>query len=218
MVNKFKIDIKEFQKLHRKDVCSGCPKRLPCAAVNSICELITPCQICEMREKCYSLCPQMEAYLQRGVKGLPNTISFNENIRVLPKQESVREQKMYSTDIPWPAIPERDREIITDHFKESMTYSEVAKKHGISKGRAYKIIHGYGGKRQGAIAILRKYKEYQGLYKKYGKYIPQVYAEILKEYFVEYKTLRRISQTKQETKRATEIRFKKAKQLIDKFK
>lgn len=217
-MSKFKIDIKKFKKLYRPDVCSGCPKRIPCANLNSICELVTPCSVCEIRDTCTSLCPQMEAYLQRGVRGQPSTVPLSPNVDFSTKEENIRKQKMDIDNIPWEALPKKSRNIVIDHFKNGMTYSEIAKKYNISKGRAYKIVHGYSGKRQGSVDILRKYKTYQDLYNTFGHLIPKQFAEILKEYFIEYKTLKQISQEKQELKRTVELRFKKAKQLIDKFK
>lgn len=217
-MSKFKVDIKEFKRLYKKDVCSTCPKRIPCGTLDSICELVTPCQVCEIRDECKSLCPQMSAYLNRGVKGQPSTVPFSNNIDFSIEEESIRKQKLTLDDVPWEAIPEKAREVVIDHFKNGLTYSQVAKKHGISKGRAYKIVHGYGGRRQGAIDILKKYKTYQVLYKRFGHLIPKNHAEILKEYFIDYKTLKQISEEKGEAKNTTQTRFRKAKKLIDKFK
>jgi len=216
-VAKTKKEIRAFKARKRSDVCSSCPKRLPCFHVDSICDLVTPCIACEIRNQCTSLCLQMKSYLTRGKSTSPQTTQYHDIFDYSEEEGSTSSRKKPKlSDLPWQAIPKRNREIILDHFHKSMSYKDIAAKYKISKGRAYHIVHGYG-KRKGALDILQSYKKYQDLYKAYGHYIPKLYSETLKQYYMEYKSVEQISKKKGETKHAVWYRLRKARELIGKF-
>lgn len=212
-------EIQDFKNIKRVDVCSSCPKRLPCSHADSICDLVTPCMVCEIKDQCTSLCRQMQSYLGRSHSTSPKTVKYHDIYDYSPPKEEThtRKQKLHLKDIPWGAIPQRNKDIILDHFQNGKSYKEIAKKYGISKGRAYHIVHGYG-KRKGALDILRHYKEYRDLYKAFGQYIPKLYSETLQEYYMEYQSIEQMAKKRGIIKHAVWYRLRKARELIGKFK
>ena len=215
----------EFKSKFRLDVCSGCPKRVPCALADSICELVTPCSVCEIRDTCTSLCNQMKAYLSRGNKKSVDTTQFDPNEQTedfysfqhLKNQQEVtiERDKFSFTDIPWDAISERDANIVKKHFVEDKNYNEIAKELNISAVAVYHVVRG-GPNRKGVLAKLKEFATQRRLLKKYGPYLSTSVYNTLKDYYIHCKSLRDLKKL-DETAKEVYYRLKKAQTLLQKF-
>ena len=171
---------KKYKEDFRKDVCFQCPKRMPCALYNSICELVTPCVVCEIKDTCTSLCDQMEAYIQRGnvrehaipfsrvrvpmlvtdgaggARDGDNLLSYLTEQHIKNKADKGTRGAIFSAKhIPWGAISEKAENFIIEHFINNKTYEEIADKYKVQRSVVYHTIHG-GPKRKGALHTLKK--------------------------------------------------------------
>lgn len=217
----------EFKEKNRQDMCSGCYKRLPCAKMESICELVTPCSACEIRTSCTSLCSQMKAYLNRGRQKSMEFTLFNESIQTeefysflqyladQPANIAVADIPFRASDLPWQAIPEQHAQMVKDHFLNGETYQEIAEKNNLSYSTVYVIIQGKGDKR-GALEILYEFTKYRILHRKFGKYLPKEPRETLRQYYWECrspKEMQKIGESDREVYR----RIEKARKLLEKY-
>lgn len=216
---------KVFKIQYRQDVCTHCPKRQPCADADGICELVTPCAVCEIRDSCTKLCPQMRAYIERGNKKTLPTVPFS----LSPKMEdifsyqhmqneacvTIERDKLTMNDIPWGAISERDKMIIKEHFLFGKSYEEISKEQNIPAATIFTAIQG-DKKRDGALEKLREFAEYQRLLKKFGRFLSTIYRDILVQYYCNFKTIEEIKKIDENVSSAY-YRLKKAKKLIMKF-
>lgn len=195
-----KLTEKEFKKLYRKDECSKCPKRIPCGIMDGICPLVTPCVVCEIKDTCTSLCDQMSAYLNRGVRGNPEMVTFDEELTALydlktEDEEAINRERLTYDDIPWEILSSRDKQILIDHFYFNKGYEQISKDYSISVARAHHIIHGSStNASKGGIDKIKEHFEYQQLYNKYEKLIPKQMKEILHLYYVKNESMEVIAQ------------------------
>lgn len=219
------MDEKKFKKDNRPDVCSRCPKKHPCALAESICELVTPCGVCEIRETCTSLCIQMKTYLSRGSKGSPDQLSFDASehtqnhysLVVLNSQdEKIIERDSFSIkDVEWNILSTRDQEILQKLFIEDMTYEEIGNELNLPVQNVYVFVHG-DKNHIGALTKLKEFAITKKAFKRYGKYIPDKHQEVLKALYIENKKAKDIKKL-DETIQNTYYRINKAKELLRKF-
>lgn len=217
-------DQKQFKKLYRKDACSSCPKREPCALMDGICDLITPCQVCEIRDICTSLCDQMKAYLARGNRKPVSTVSFDVNENLYSHkayldtlEENIRHQIKTMEDIPWQAISERDRAIVMDHFVHDRTYQDIAEKYKLSLSHVHSIIHGKGRKGRGALAILDEYCRFRELLRDFGQYVPKRERELLTLFYQKCIMVDRIARLKGKSISTIYRNLHRARRMLQRF-
>jgi len=221
------LNEKEFKEKHRQDACSTCHKRQPCARMESICSLITPCSECEIRTSCTSLCFQMKAYLNRGrQKSLEfpiysksvQTEEFYAFLKYLEEQPAgigIADIPFRADDLPWKALSDRDAEIVKDHYLRGLTYENIAEKNDLSIRRIYVIIHGEEGRR-GALEILYEFTKYRILHRKFGKYLPEDLNKTLRQYYWEClspKQMRKVGEGEREVYR----RIEKSRKTLEKY-
>jgi hypothetical protein len=203
-----------FKKQFRLDVCSGCPKRIPCGTMDSICELVTPCSVCEIRDTCTSECSQMKAYLSRvnqgrageiltsNINSLENFFSFKNN--EFTNTSTIERSKRYTiNDIPWGAISERDKTLIVDYFVNGKTLSLLSREHNLTPGRISQLLFGSKGShknkkttmrpKQGALKILREYIRYRDLYTRFSHLLFPSQRKVINSYYFKYKTVKEIA-------------------------
>jgi hypothetical protein len=208
------IDEVSFKKQNRADMCSRCPKRIPCGTFESICDLVVPCAVCEIRTICTSICSQMKAYLSRGNKGtIGREITYNigdiddffsyKNFEHI--QEGTIEQKVKVTanDIPWQAISARDRTLVEDYFKRSKTLFKLSKEHNLTVGRVSQLLFGSKGSSRdkkkkmtptwGAIRVLKSYIKYRNLYNRFGQKLYPSQRKVIYLYYFKFKSVKEIS-------------------------
>lgn len=216
-----------FKKKNRKDECSGCPKKVACALADSICHLVTPCSVCEIRDNCTVLCNQMNSYLSRGSQRVATSTSFNlsprtEDIYSYVSEENKKPSSIHyadiefrAADLPWEILSERDSSIVKDHFLLGKSYETIAKEQGLTVNRVYRIVHGEKN-RQGALKKLKEYSLYRTLYEKFGKFISRSHKEILVQKYFLFKSSKEMKKV-DETDRQMYYRINKAKNVLLKF-
>lgn len=218
----------KFKSKYKKNVCLDCPKRIPCASADSICDLISPCQVCEIKDICTSLCDQMGGYLNRGKTKTVKTVSIeNERLESLysfkvaqrKQEKTIVREKFSFIDIPWDVISKRDKEIVQKHFIEDKSYEDIAKEFNLgSQATVYEIIHGTGDKHsRGALRKLQEFAEYRRLLRKYGRFLSTSVYNTLTSYYTNCFSIEETRIADESYKQAYN-RFLKAKKLIDKFK
>jgi len=219
------VDEVEFKAKYRQNVCAGCPKRLPCAEAESICELVTPCAVCEIRDICTSLCDQMKGYLNRGRKKEPQTISmdgdklegfYSYKASQQRNQPTIIRDKYSMTDVPWEILSGRDQVIVQKHFIEDVSYEALAEEFKLAPKTVYGIIYG-SNRSKGALEKLREFGEYRRLLKKYGKHLSTSVFNTLKDHYIDLSSVKELKQ-EDESYRQAQYRLLQAKKLIDKFK
>lgn len=194
---------KEFKEKNRKDVCSPCPKRVPCGLKDAICRLVTPCDLCSIKDTCTSLCDQMEAYLTRANKKSMSTTSFNKSPRTEDffsyidyknrKGEKVflRLNPLIKFDIPWGALSEEHQEIVKAHFIQRKSYQEVAEEFNLAPSTIYEIIRGNENSR-GALGKLEEYSRYRVLIEMFRENLTEEEKLVVEEYYFKFKPLKNI--------------------------
>lgn len=228
---------KDFKKQFRKDVCSGCPKKIPCGTMDSICGLVTLCPVCEIKDTCTRECSQVKAYLSRAnqgrtkedVKNIGSMEDFYSFKNFCFNNEDIIEpSKRYTAnDIPWGAITHREKELIIDYFLNRKTLSELSKQHNLTQGRISQLLFGAKGAnkfsdrkmtpRWGALKTLREYIKYRDLYTKYGHNLLPTHKKIIILYFFNYKTIKEIAKETNTLVITAYKRLSQAKKMLKKY-
>lgn len=175
-----------FKDKNRKNVCTTCPKRLACYELNSVCELVTPCDACEIRNTCTSLCEQMNAYLQRGSKPEFKISQVPEEDLpfLLPVVDD--SPKKPTKTILWEILDERDRYLLTEHFINGRSQEDIANELGVTKQRVSSIIYGNQTK-NGLLHKLRVFHRVRELLLKHIDSLPEKYKTVLVERYIKLK-------------------------------
>lgn len=211
------ISEKEFKSKNKGDKCSHCSLRIPCALSDSICDLITPCSICQIRDTCSSLCLEMRGYLNRGLKRQPDTLPLTDAVQsAIMILEPKGEFKFSVKDIPWNCISSRDRLIIEEHFLQGRSIREISQKLNLHPDTVYKKIKG-NRKRKGILQRLKEFAFYNNLIKSFGSYLPSQFGDILNEYYIKCNKLQTIAINKGQSIGKTHALLVQARKLINKF-
>jgi len=176
-----------FKSKNRRNVCSGCTKRLACSALDSICELVTPCDVCEIRDKCTSMCDQMDAYLQRGNKREFRVEQVTEGdkallLPVVTEQPSVPSQKT----VLWDILNDSDKHLLTEHFIKGRSQEDIAKELGVTRQRISSRLYGNATK-FGILHKLKTFHKFRELTLRFYGVLPQKYKDLLFARYVNLK-------------------------------
>jgi predicted DNA-binding protein YlxM (UPF0122 family) len=215
------MDEKEYKDKFRKAICAHCPKRQPCALTDGICQLVTPCTVCSIKDTCTYLCEQMESYLNRQNIRDPYTISFDRDehtqdlISFLIYKDSMantRKGLLNFKKIPWNVLTEREFQVINEHYINGKSYEVLTKELGLSTSSIHSILHGKG-KRRGALKKLQEYSFYRFLLKRFSKFLNHKDKRILELYYRRGRTVSSLKR-RYETKEATYKRLQRARKTL----
>lgn len=224
---------KTFKENNRQDICTKCPKRIPCAFFESICELVTPCAVCEIKETCNSICDQMTAYIQRGnsqEKAIPFsrlklpykhenqgddrlwdylTTQYNQNTN----DPTIRGPLYRGHHIPWKAISDQQANIIVDHFIHGKTYEEIAKKYKLIPRNVYSAVHG-GDNKKGALETLKTYAVNQRRLRLNRHLLPPQIRKVMYLYYFKYRNISQIAEIMHISKTQVSVAIKNGRKLL----